>query len=144
MNSSMELNWIRKFDKSLINPTVVFSSLKWASGLYYHPEKDEICIDGKFYHLGCGLIEVSNFNNETAKETAGTIAHEWRHHWQYFNLPKEKVGFEWPKSYNELEYNEMIVKYFTLNPLEMDALRFQKRYSYVYENWEEILQNYLC
>lgn len=140
---SLELNWIRKFDKSLSMPEVVYSSIDWAGGQYFHPEENEICIDGKYYNISRGLIEISVSNNVSSKEISSTIAHEWRHHWQYFNLPYEKNKFKWPQTYDDQKYNKLITNYFLLNPLEMDALQFQKKYSSIYEEWEEILHDYL-
>lgn len=140
---SLELNWIRKYDKSLIIPEVVFSSLSWVAGQYYKPDNDEIYIDGVGYSMRFGLIEVSERQNKTDVDIASTLAHEWRHHWQIFNLPTRTYNYYWPHEFDNSDYDDMIIKYFTSNELEMDALRFQKKYSSVCDEWESVLYLYL-
>lgn len=136
---SLELNWIRNVDKSLVIPEVVFSSLDWAGGQCFPPCRDEVCIDGKYYDLKYGLIEISiRFGDYES-----TLAHEWRHHWQICNGWVYNHEFLWPKTFYNHDYNDMILKYFTLNSHEMDALRFQNQYSNIYEEWKEILYQYL-
>lgn len=138
---SIEVNWIRNVDKSLVIPEVVFSSLNWAGGMYHHPEKNEICIDGKYYDLKYGLIEVSVQFKSLSTES--TLAHEWRHHWQAYHGWVNDYRFLWPSTFEEDDYDDLILKYFTLNNHEMDALRFQNKYSSVYDNWVEILYQHL-
>ncbi len=136
---SLELNWIKNEDKSLVMPEVVFSSVSWAGGLYYHPEDMEVCINGKFYSLEFGLIEIG-----MTGIIESTLAHEWRHHWQFFHygVPDDYL-FSWPQEISVDEYDKALVKYFLSNPTEMDALRFQYKHSHIYEEWEKLLYKYL-
>lgn len=136
---SLELNWIRNVDKSLVIPEVVFSSLSWAGGIYHHPKRGEILIDDKFYSLDYGVIEVP----EKFGGYGPTLAHEWRHHWQHYNGWKFDQSYLWPEEFNPDEYDSLIVKYFTSNHHEMDALRFEYEYTTIHEKWEKLLYNYL-
>jgi hypothetical protein len=141
---SLELNWIRKVDKSLIMPEVVFSSLDWAGGQYFRPfHGEELLIDGKHYPREHGLIEVSTIQNATDWEIAATLAHEWRHHWQACHGIEFAEAFKWPHKFDNDDYDDLIVKFFTLNTYEMDAVRFQHRYTKIHDEWEELLHDHL-
>ncbi len=140
---SLELNWIRKkVDKSIPLPEVIFFPLTDDKvGSYYCPTpNNEIYdIEGKSYSLKYGAIVVSSrYDNKVQRNI---IAHEWRHHWQYYH----GIKFEIPKcnvtQITKDNYNDMAKLYFTTSKTELDALRF----SYVhagflsnYEPWEEL------
>ncbi len=60
-----------------------------------------------------------------ANQHPGVIAHEWRHLWQHTNgLLSEKGStvYDWS---NHNTYKKNIIKYFTTQPWEMDALLFE-------------------
>jgi hypothetical protein len=135
---SLELNWIRNVDKSLVIPEVVFSYDNKISGRYYDPSKDEIEIDGSYYDLDFGLIEISVYSSDIES----TLAHEWRHHWQVCNGWNTDYIFKWPLNCC-YEYDKCIFKYFTENKHELDALKFEYKHSRIYDYWEELLYEYL-
>ena len=140
---SLELNWIRrKVDKTIPFPEVLFFPFtSGRAGSYYNPSpKNEIYdIDGKPHSLKYGAIVVSSkYDNKVQKNI---IAHEWRHHWQYFKgIEKETPKCKATQITKE-NYNDIARLYFTTSKTELDALRF----SYIhagflsnYEPWEEL------
>ena len=67
------------------------------------------------------VIVISNYR-------PGVIAHEWRHLWQQMNGLLGSSGsviHDW-SNYNA--YKKNIITYFTTQPWEMDALRFQLKH----------------
>ncbi len=124
MLSSLELNWLKHYDKSLILPKVVFSENLEFSGCYYCPHNSETYIDGKLYPREKGIIVVNPIENMVG--IAETISHEWRHHWQFFNMP-EQDSKEWNSKGWDLysNYNNAIVEFFRNSLSEMDALKFE-------------------
>jgi hypothetical protein len=138
MIKSLELNWIRNEDKSLVLPTVVFAPLSSYSGYYVSPRAGEREIEGGFYDLHFGLIVVSTLNPENV---AATLAHEWRHHWQACNgWVYDGIGWH---SQSPANYDRAIKEYFTRSRCEFDALRFEWRKARceVNEYWRGILSN---
>lgn len=135
---SLELNWIRKkVDKTIPMPEVIFWPLTTCSGKYYPPEEGHeiFDLDDRPHSMCYGAIIVNpEFGDE---ETQHTIAHEWRHHWQYYH------GIDFGKSpikaFDTMEYEDALLKYFTTSDTELDALRFQYKYSGVHDLWEEVL-----
>jgi len=115
---SIGLNWLRHFDKSVVVPEVVFTSLNDASGYYYQPGDYELCIDGRFYDGIFGIMVISD-----GDLIASTIAHEWRHHWQRHN----DFEFDHVPLRPDLPYEENIAHYFSSSKSEMDALLFERR-----------------
>jgi len=138
---SLELNWIRNFDKSLFIPEVVFHSLNSASGKYYPPEKKGWLYDenGHPYLMRFGVIVINP--NQSDKEVPRTIAHEWKHHWQYFH----GIKFEIPPTnlFNRYSYMTAIVKYFKCSRTESDAIRFEYKHAGMNEYWKEALYNFI-
>ena len=136
---SFELNWIRKVDKSIPIPEVIFFPLSDATGMYFSPDCDNVMFDadGYSYSMDYGVIVVSTLAKN--EDIEGTIAHEWRHHWQQYN------GFEYDEStiteYDEekMNYDEFAFQYFTTSKAELDALRFEYKYSNIPDQWEELL-----
>jgi len=91
-----------------------------------------------------GVIVVGNEFEDDVK--AGIIAHEWRHHMQYYR----GVKYDEPhcKSYEADgdEYDKVARKYFGTSASEMDALRFQ--YKHVgflgkYKPWEKLFYDFV-
>ena len=115
--SSLELNWLCK-DKDISLPSIVFAAMDGCGGFYAHPEKDEYYFDGTYYDREKGLLFIDDTNDDTF--VINTIAHEWRHHWQFMK------GFNFDhKSLNRgLEYKDMIIDFFNSSWTEMDTLLF--------------------
>jgi hypothetical protein len=115
----MELNWLRKGNKEIPLPEIVFECEKTVGGYYSRPARKEKEICGRFYDLSKGLISINpRYDQEFI---LNTIAHEWRHHWQRFMgisnpnpSPFESAG----------NYDEDIVRFFKGSWWEMDALLF--------------------
>ena len=140
MNKSIELNWIRRrVDKSIPIPEVVFFPLEDAAGRYYPSVLgNEIYdIDGHPHSLKYGVIVISTFWED---EIESTIAHEWRHHWQWFH----GIEFEINKFKDEtLGYDKALKEYFITSKTELDALRFEHKYAGVSEYHKELLKDLL-
>ncbi len=129
---SLELNWLRNLDKTLLLPKVVFfpserlvinSDVYPCSGLYLHPFEWEVRINGEFHDGQRGIILASTQNPEL---TPAAIAHEWRHHWQFCNglLPAKPGG--WSEADGRPEnYASAIKKYFRTQWHEFDALQYE-------------------
>ena len=84
---SLEVNWLRRFDRSLVVPEVVYTPTPTSDGsevggYYVHPGKYEWMIDGKYYDGAFGILVVGTMYGDDA---VSTLAHEWRHHWQLHN-----------------------------------------------------------
>lgn len=142
MKKSLELNWIRNFDKSLVIPEVVYSNVN-AGGCYTSPVNNTIVIDDKEYDCRYGIIEVSIDHPEYAD---AILAHEWRHHWQACHGWNHEYKYKWNHDNYDDDYDvycNAVIQYLTLNPQELDAIRFQYKYSRLYEEWEGLLENYL-
>ena len=140
---SLHLNWIRNIDKSLVMPNVIFPSTLKVGGWYSSPEEGQEYIDGCYYDKCFGIIAVDG--NLPEKDHAGVIAHEWRHHWQIchgwkFDGMGEQNLFHLIDS---VGYDTAILKFFSKSKAEMDALKFQYKYSGVYESWEYLVHDYL-
>jgi hypothetical protein len=136
---SLELNWLRNFDRTLPIPEVMFYPLQGCAGKYYHPHPSEMYdADGHPYERHRGVIVVSPKFEEFV---AANIAHEWRHHWQYY----QGMKFEIPKKdlFKKLDYEDALLQYFTTSKTEMDALRFEHWAVGVHEYWEEVLFDFL-
>jgi hypothetical protein len=131
--NSLHLACIRRSDKDLLLPKVVFTSVTEAQGYYYRPREEEVFLEGHYYSGKRGIIEVS----KSACSTADTLVHEWRHHWQWFNCPAPRVvGFDCT-----IPYREAIIKFFKSSWNELDALRFAYKFAptEVTEMWIEWL-----
>jgi len=131
--NSLELNWIRKHDKSISIPEIVFTKLD-VSGCYYAPVRRELLLNETFVPLDKGLILV-DLDDDAAESI---IVHEWRHHWQHLNGQRYD-GVSW--SFQD-DYDKELLNYFRYSKQEYDALIFQLRYSSskVNEVWKEILE----
>lgn len=120
----IELNWLRRGNKEIPLPEIVFgrSGVNY-SGCYHRPGIGEQLIDGRFLDLSRGIIVICDDGIETDDFYANTIAHEWRHHWQF--IVKGPYSFS-PFVFNG-NYRESIVKFFKSQPLEMDALLYAEK-----------------
>jgi hypothetical protein len=123
------MDWIRrKIDKQLRSPGLVYNPTIEYGGLYYSPQSGGyLNYDGIDHDMIHGLIVIG----DTADE-AGTIAHEWRHHWQHFNgIPYDGVTF----NFNN-DYQSEVIRYFSSSKAELDALRCEYKYATIHEEWE--------
>ena len=81
--------------------------------------------DGEVLQRTTGLIHINLAQNAEC-EVQSSIAHEYRHHWQFFHY-----GAWWPSKYDTdlSSYNQRIavIKYFHSDVREADALRFELR-----------------
>lgn len=137
MLKSLELGWLAKKDRNLPLPELVYSPNPKFGGLYMSPWKGERQVGTKFYDTSKGLIWISEF-------TPSVIAHEWRHHYQFYYGPKPGPSSlaldKWTAQYG---YKGMIKKYFTELDYEQDALKFQvKMYpkDLLTEYWIDLLK----
>jgi hypothetical protein len=116
---SLELRWLARHDKELLLPAIIFSSdIDGCAGCYYRPEQAEYLLGGVFVPFNRGVIVV---NTKFPELIAGTLAHEWRHHWQHYNglLPATVNGF------NSARPWELEIATFFEQPHERDALLYQ-------------------
>ena len=116
----LTLRWLRPPKDMLIPDIVECSSLSGAAGLYYSP-RPEAEVNGRCFDASRGLIVVADTDWYAADNTASTLAHEWRHHWQYMN----GVVFDSKPFDTSLPYRSAIVKFFCSSAVERDALRFE-------------------
>lgn len=75
-----------------------------------------------------GLIEISDKITDD-KIAAATLAHEYRHHWQLWQLGRDGLqdsGTWFFSNLNKYEdYNDLLKAYFTTFPCEADALKYE-------------------
>jgi hypothetical protein len=117
--ASLELNWLSRRDKQLILPDIVFHDFSECQGCYCQPHWYGKAVDGIEVKSRNGTIIV---NPRTSSSIAATMAHEWRHHWQYH---RGVLGASrWIPT--AAGYWADIVQYFQI-PHERDALEFECR-----------------
>jgi hypothetical protein len=123
---SLELNWVRNVDKSLVIPEVIFHFMDDCLGQYLFPENAEVYdMDGRPHFMGFGVIVL---NAEYPEFFETTIAHEWRHHWQAFH-GMEYDGIEIEVNPDLPSYKKSLIQYYTQSVSEMDALQFEWKYA---------------
>lgn len=83
------------------------------AGFYCRPERGEYLVGDRFFPLDRGLIVATH---------DAAVAHEWRHHWQWFH-GWEYDGLGWPPR----SYARDIRRYFRGSKSEMDALLYEAR-----------------
>lgn len=126
------LNWLQRQAKDLRTPSLVFTpSLPDAGGYFYHPQKAELLVDGKLCSLERGILLVVPCEDQ--QQEANSIAHEWRHYWQWFNMTRK---FRSAVFHMDREYWREIKRFFK-HPRELDALIFSNRVapSYTTDLW---------
>ena len=121
---SLELNWLKKYDKSLSLPLVLFIEDMEYSGVYYEPQNREIIVDDKIYSVEKGVLLIKNSFEREDSDIASTIAHEWRHHWQRFN---STLYYDGKDLNDEIARKDAIIEYYTKSVCEMDAFLFESR-----------------
>jgi hypothetical protein len=120
----IELHFLIKRFKDVPLPLILFENYYKeipAGGMYLPPQKEHWYIKDQEYCLDKGLLYICTHPSETTGRVEEVIAHEFRHHWQFFNLKREYC-FDWFTS--NLPYKERVIKYFIKNNTEMDALLF--------------------
>lgn len=117
--TSLELRWLARSDKYILLPQLVFADIDYG-GRFYYPRREELLINDKYYPMGRGVIIISDAYPE---EIESSIAHEWRHLWQFYQGWSYWYA-EWDLKSKE-SYRNKIIRFFKSDPLEMDALLFQ-------------------
>jgi hypothetical protein len=126
-NRGSYLGWLSRVDKTLPMPTLVYMSDLEVGGYYFHPNCSGLVLDD---------IEIENPNGTIVVNYSPTcdhdyypersvLAHEWRHHWQFFNRDfknEKRPKFDFSR-YDT--YEAEMVRFFSSLPSEMDALRFE-------------------
>ena len=113
-----ELNWLRCGHKEIPLPDIIFEQIELA-GCYCRPVANEIIIGNRFYDLSKGIILVNPNDNDDCIKSV--IAHEWRHHCQWYaGLSAIK-----PRKFKDTgNYRHDIIDFFNNNDTEIDALIF--------------------
>ena len=119
-SSYLELNWLAKADKYILLPPVIFADIPYG-GFFRFPRKEEVLIVDKYYPGDRGLIVISETHSEHIESS---IAHEWRHLWQYYQRGEPKLKAKWNLE-SPLSYENQIVDFFISDSFEYDALLFQ-------------------
>lgn len=120
-SSFMELNWLAKSDKDILLPPVILSSEYPYGGYYLSPVKRECLIDDRYYPQDRGIIVINDDYFSDCIESV--LAHEWRHLWQtHQGWPL--YDSQWNLD-DSVPYRKKIIRYFTEDYAEMDALLFE-------------------
>ena len=126
---ALECRWLARRLRHLPVPDVVYVDSLKVGGFYHPPTEDPI------FHRGVvapparnGLIVVGVHYDDV---DPSTLAHEFRHHWQYHN----GIEFDHIPLNSDVEGDQWwdhIYDYFTKSKTENDALMFEYR---VAKNW---------
>jgi hypothetical protein len=116
---SIDLRFVSRLDKGLSLPTLWIVPPRGDCGGFYDPSR-KLIVAYESEHI------------------AGTIAHEWRHHWQDQRYQPRRY-----RSWSQMrsgDYCNSIVEYFK-QPIEFDALLFEFRMapSEVSEYWLSLI-----
>lgn len=138
---SLSLNWLHKEQKDIPTPQLIIQEWPtWEVGGCYWP----VGCDGNEEYQNIrnhnGTIFVNVSNSESIEET---LAHEWRHHYQYWQLGMAfKHITSWDSLRQHYDYKISIKKYFT-QWHEWDALTFahHKAGNDTTESWLEIIND---
>jgi len=99
-------------------------------GLYLAPWKESQIVEGVEFEPSNGTIIVGEWGDRMPTESI--IAHEWRHHWQWWN-GWDYDGIGWDVNG---DYDANIKDYFLRSKSEIDALRYEeKRASTEHGEW---------
>lgn len=121
---SLEFNWLpNSMRKGLSTPRLVIVDRSDCSG-FYCKQMPKRCIDP---WVGMDVSEAPVVAiTENATGTAGVLAHEYRHHWQWSTYPAPVISSVWTEGGN---YKASIIRYFSAFWWEMDALKFQLKHA---------------
>lgn len=123
-NPMLCLSWLPKWmlDSVPVLPTILDYPNWHFPGSYVRPSEypylDHDCSNG--------IIVIGKTNYPAA-----TLAHEFRHHWQYFNTNMDGSGSKMPMGDT---WEDRIIHYYTTQPQELDALMFEHRVAPCEEN----------
>ena len=124
-NPSLEFNWLpNSIRKGLSTPRVVLSNRIDCGGFYCNKTPE------RYIHpwLGMDVSEAPVVAvTELAGSVAASLAHEYRHHWQWNNFGHRMRPSVWD-SQNQ-DYKASIVRYFRTYWWEMDALKFELKHA---------------
>jgi hypothetical protein len=119
-------------EKDLPTPRVLYVDGVPYGGIYFHPKDEGEVIGQRHIDLSRGALIVS-----TENFAEDTLAHEWRHHWQFCNGWKYD-GVNWPpRGLEQASYDAQVHAYFCGSKSEMDALKWSWRATGVKDDrWE--------
>jgi len=123
-HKGLELNWLRKLDKSLSLPEIVIleheDPYNYRAG-YVRPSNDHYLYENIVVNSLNGIIKIC----EHYINCQNTIAHEFRHAWQAYNTNLLKTQ---PSStlWNSLpgSWENKIIEYYKQRECELDAFLF--------------------
>ena len=127
---SLEIGWLAKKEKWLPMPEVVLCEGLDVAGCYIGPSENPQLYGDYLVRPSRGTILAADYGE--AMPLAGTIAHEFRHHWQKWKGIKFD-GMGWANQKGK-SYTEAIVEYFLGSVTEMDALLFELKYAHCDES----------
>jgi hypothetical protein len=118
MLANLETRWLHA-EKWLPAPTIVIVSRKFANNAEaaWQPPQAEVFLEGRYYEARNGLIVLAD------NACDGALAHEFRHHWQYWHGWKydgNGAGMNLV-----LPYKQAIVEFFHGSRSEVDALLYE-------------------
>jgi len=122
---SLETNWLSKKDRHLPAPDIFYVNNLDIGGLYI-PPRDIVMFEHEIeIHPSNGTIIIGEYNEDFPLEAI--MAHEWRHHWQYWNgWEYDGIGWNFTEDYDV--YIEQITKYFLHSFSETDALKYELKH----------------
>jgi hypothetical protein len=124
-NPSLEFDWLpNSVRKGISTPRLVLLGGDWCGGAYWR-QTDSRCVPSQF-GLDMDLSEGAVIGL-CASRNAGTLAHEYRHHWQIES--GYKIGASVWHQANADSYQRSIIRYFRSYWWEMDALKFQLKHA---------------
>ena len=130
------MGWLSRIDKTLPMPNLVYVEDLDVGGCYVPPTNEPVGIDDIEIENPHGTIVVNHsraYDPLYFKESS-VLAHEWRHHWQFFNGiddGRRKGDFDFSNYYT---YESEMVKFFSNSYNEFDALRFEIKHAKSYHN----------
>lgn len=132
---SIDLGFLQRIDKALILPRLAFDPSCESAGAYYSPQRGEVFL-GAWHPLDSGVIVCSEKFGDA--NVAATLAHEWRHHWQFCR----GIRFDNQPWIGADDYDSELRNFFAESATERDALRFEMRIAPCgnHEPWREILE----
>ena len=115
------LDWLSRKLRHISKPPVYYIEDSDQSGFYINPQRGVYEYKGKEFDMCNGLI-IINYDDG---DIASTLAHEFRHHWQWCRFGES--AYENYVDYFSLTgtYEEKIKQYFNYNQIEHDALMFE-------------------
>ena len=115
------MTWLTRTAKDLARPNLVLvERLEGRGGEFWCPDKRELLIDGKYHDLRHGMLLV--LEDCESAVLANSIAHEYRHYWQWYNAPHWRAT----PFHVDRPYKSEILRFFR-SRMAMDALLFSHR-----------------